>query len=159
MKNFLSEESVITDELMPSLDALNDIVLPGMPSFWPLGELGMFFLGTLIYLVLLAVFKYYFYWKQQAYRRAGIALAKQVDSTYALAIIMKRVCLAVFPREEVATLSGQAWTDFLNRQCNSFPFPRDFDWQATSDVSQEQIKWACRWIKDHHTRKAVRARK
>ena len=61
---------------------------------------------------------------QNRYRREGVARLKTVresDDSQTLISelnqVLKLVAMAAYPRAAVASLSGQAWTGFLNQQC------------------------------------------
>lgn len=54
-------------------------------------------------------------WRDGAYRRAALAeLDAAGDDPAAIAAILRRTALAAWPREEVASLSGEEWLAFLD---------------------------------------------
>jgi len=54
--------------------------------------------------------------RANAYRRAALReIAAAGEAPAALAAILRRTALAAFPREEVASLHGEAWLAFLDR--------------------------------------------
>ena len=150
-----SNTAQTSEALMPSLDQLNDILMPPDPDYWPIGELGMFVLGLLVYLCLLTLLKAYLHWRRQAYRRAGLVLVDEAKNPYELSVALKRVCLAVYPREEVAGLYGQTWTAFLNQQCPQVSFPEDCNWQYRGEVSQLLRRTASQWVRYHSVKSSV----
>lgn len=105
-----------------SLSGLEDIVLPSPPPFWPPAS------GVWILLVILlvgaaaAICYWYTRRKENSYRRAGLVLLAAADSLYEVDIVLKRVSLAAFPRETVASLYGQQWTEFLDGTCSHCNF-------------------------------------
>ena len=73
--------------------------------------------------------------------------------------LLKLVALVAYSREAVAKLSGPAWTDFLNLQCETAAFSDDqLQLLATASYRQRDIDEAfaqglmdagLRWILDH----------
>jgi hypothetical protein len=62
------------------------------------------------------------HWYHNRYRReALLALQRLASNNHADAIqlnnLLKRVALAAYPREQVASLAGAQWGIFINRQC------------------------------------------
>ena len=49
--------------------------------------------------------------KRDAYRRAGLALLDGVSTVHDVSVVLKRVALAAYPREQVASLYGEDWAD------------------------------------------------
>jgi hypothetical protein len=113
-----------------SLQNLNDIVLPAIVSWWPLAP-GWYFLSGL----LLIVFAWYGYrslqrWMNNRYRRAALRelqlLADRIQATEKrdakkrdanlrqIPVLLKRTALSVYPRSQVASLTGKDWYHFLN---------------------------------------------
>jgi len=106
------------------LTALKDIQLPLPPGWWPPAP-GWWLLLMLVVAVI--GFGACIYRRRQlAIRPVKLALAElyQLDLhsrdplvrrqvLSALAVILRRFCLVVFPRQQVAGLYGQAWLDFL----------------------------------------------
>lgn len=108
-----------------SLQNLNDIVMPAPVSWWPLAS-GWYVLIGLI-LISLVWFSYRFmrHWTNNRYRRAalfelqslevGISKPGERDTNLRkIPVLLKRTALSVYPREQVASLSGQDWFQFLN---------------------------------------------
>jgi len=108
-----------------SLQNLNDIVMPATVGWWPLAT-GWYVLSGLLLLTLV----WYGYrsiqrWLHNRYRRAALAelqlLKDRVDnagdrnaSLRQIPVLLKRAALSVYPRDEVASLSGKDWRQFLN---------------------------------------------
>ena len=117
------------DDDQYSLDKLRDIVIPEPPPLWPLAP-GMWVLLGLIFLTLLLIaWRWRVARKRNAYRKAGLVLLNIARSTQDISVLMKRVALAAFPREAVASLYGDEWTAILKETC-----PRsDFSALTTTD--------------------------
>jgi hypothetical protein len=106
---------------VPDFDDMHDIVVSEPVSWWPLAPgwyvlmlifaMGMIWLGV----------KYWNQWKKNAYRRAALRELKSI-SPADLPALVKRVSLCIYPREQVATLSGEAWLEFLDQSGNTQDF-------------------------------------
>jgi Domain of unknown function (DUF4381) len=109
-----------------SLDRLHDIVQAPDVPWWPPAP-GWFWLagGLIILLVLIGVYAL-LRWQKNCYRREGLAEidrmeavvsqpARRTSVVIALNELLKRGALSVWPRDQVASLTGPLWIDFLNR--------------------------------------------
>ncbi len=115
------------------LAQLKDIHLPEPVSWWPLA-LGWYLLIALVLLLVLCL-------TYRAYKRYRYALAKKqalvLLATYQahyekernvpltsarISELLRRVALVYFPREQVASLHGEAWLQFLNQTGNGIDF-------------------------------------
>lgn len=107
-----------------SLSHLFDLAVPPPIAYWPPAP-GVWILAIgavgIIAIILRRAFVRY---RADAYRRVAIAeldrIAADIDSGNAgiierASIVLKRVALVAFARETVASLSGAAWADFLDR--------------------------------------------
>lgn len=108
-----------------ALAELKDIHLPPpvdqlalAPGWWILLALGLMLLGWLIWLA-------HLHWKKNRYRRLGASELKAClaafqehknPETFLMEYnrILKRVALSAFPRSQVASLTGEAWVNFLD---------------------------------------------
>ena len=104
-----------------SLQNLNDIVVPPSAPWWPLAP-GWYVAGGILALLLL--WRIYIFWeasRRNRYRRVAlkelsvIRTERDAAALRRLPALLKRTALSVWPREEVASLSGPAWHDFLDR--------------------------------------------
>jgi len=107
-----------------TLDDLRAISLPQPVSFRPAAG-GWIIIGIIamiaIRLLFIAVKKY----RSNAYRREGLHLLKELQinsnnsrsATVAanISVILKRAALATYPREQVASLTGNEWLCFLDK--------------------------------------------
>ncbi|WP_426233202.1 DUF4381 domain-containing protein [Pararhizobium sp. DWP3-4] len=113
-----------------ALESLKDIALPEpvswMPQTWGWGLVAVFLLVVAVLLALRALRRY----RANAYRRQALVELNGIeprvldpqtrhDAIGELAELLKRVALVAWKREEVATLSGAAWIDFLKRHCEA----------------------------------------
>jgi hypothetical protein len=108
-----------------SLQNLNDIVLPATVGWWPLAS-GWYILFGLI-LITLTWFGYRSIrsWIYNRYRRAALNELQLLENRInnpderdanlrQIPVLLKRTALSVYPRTEVASLSGKDWFQFLN---------------------------------------------
>ena len=116
-----------------SLDRLHDIVVPASVPWWPPAPGWYWVLGFVLVLALWLLGKSFIRWQRNRYRREARAeLARQeimlrdpacrAAALTAVAELLKRTALTAFPREEVATLTGSAWLEFLNRTGRTIAF-------------------------------------
>jgi hypothetical protein len=97
-----------------SLDRLHDLVTPPPVPWWPPTPGWTIVLIAATLILLAAVVKFIIRWQANRYRREALAL---LDSTppEQLSALAKRVALTVWPREQVADLTGKPWLEFLDR--------------------------------------------
>ena len=114
-----------------ALGGFVEVASPGAISWLPQTP-GWLWLGLVLLAVLLRYsWKRLRYWYRNRYRReAAVRLqqlatnAEQGEPALIAQInrLLKLTALAAFSREQVASLSGEDWVDFLNQQCASPPF-------------------------------------
>ena len=92
--------------------------------------------------------------RRNAYRRAGLTLLQSATTAYEINVVLKRVALAVFPRERVAALHGKDWIQFMQATCPSEQFaPLSQSDEAT--LATESIRASARtWIREHQAQPA-----
>lgn len=133
--------------------------LPQTPGWYVVGVLVLAWLGRLSWLKLR-------HWYRNRYRREAAAhlqgLTLSPDSLGDMNQTLKLSALVAFPRQEVAALSGEHWTAFLNAQCEQPPFSVTqcqmlsqgvYQQQSLDPVSGEQLRQAClAWVSQHKNR-------
>ena len=117
------------ESLVSLLDQLQDIVEPPPISMAP-ATWGWTLLAVLVVAILgLALRAWLRHRRATAYRRAALAelrsfapalSAGEPSALARLEVLLRRTALAAFPRAEVATLSGDAWSGFLERTGGAF---------------------------------------
>lgn len=137
-----------------SLSNLQDIVLPAAPSFWPPAS-GFWILVALILMLLITAAWFIAQFRQRnAYRRAGIALLESANTVYDINVVLKRVALAVFPREQVAALHDEDWIQFMQSTCPGEQFAK-LSQSDEATPATESIRASARtWIRKHQTQTA-----
>jgi hypothetical protein len=96
----------------PALDKLHDYYTPAPPTWTPqtIGWYVLFAIGALLLLWLaIRTTRRWFAnrYRREALRELAVAAPDQFSA------LLKRTALAVWPREKVASLSGDAWLKFL----------------------------------------------
>ncbi len=132
-----------------SLNNLRDIVVPDPPPFWPPAPGVWLALGIVVAVVLFVGWRLYATRKDNAYRRAGLLLLSGARTAHDVSVIMKRVALAVFPRERVASLYGDDWAVFLHESCPRSYFSELVTTDAGAESDLELIELAGIWIQHH----------
>ncbi len=118
-----------------SLDRLHDIVPPPAAPWWPPAPAWYWVLGLLALLLLVFLLRSLMCWRRNKYRREALAEFARHESSLldparragvlaALAELLKRTALTAFPREQVASLTGDPWFQFLDRTGRQAAFAR-----------------------------------
>lgn len=133
-----------------SLDKLRDIVPPDAPPLWPLATGAWLLLAMLASIAFILIYQRRQARKRDAYRRAGLALLDGVSSVHDVSVVLKRVALAAYPREQVASLYGEDWADFLRQTCHRHDCSLVVQAKPDDPANSEIIQLAGRWIRHHH---------
>jgi hypothetical protein len=160
---------------------LADIHLPNMVSAWP-PAIGWWLLTALVITLLItAVFLIKRYRKKWGYRKTALRLLDQQYNDYALEsnadtmaniqsmlALLKRTAISAYPQQNIRSLFGEQWINFLNRQTHKHVFNTELadilvaqQYQGTVNSTTTEaelntlrtsIYKACRtWIKQHNT--------
>ena len=132
-----------------SLSNLRDIFIPDAPSLWPPAAGVWVALGLIIGLLLFAGWRVYSNRRRNAYRKAGLSLIDSAVTAHDVSVAMKRVALAAFPRERVASLYGIEWVAFLDSTCPRCDFSAMIAIDSNPELDQEFIGLAKSWIRHH----------
>ena len=158
-------------QAMDPLVQLRDIHQPGMIETWPPAP-GWWLLAALAVAALTAlIVRAFRHWRANRYRREAIkelnALLTDWQSHHddlvyltSLQQLLKRVALTRFPRDDVASLTGEAWVQFLDRSSGSHDFSMgemelliDGSYRPDVAVNVESMQFfALQWIRQHHSR-------
>jgi Domain of unknown function (DUF4381) len=136
MSNTASEAAANAERINKALQTLHDIAEPVTPAFWPPAPGWYFVFVAVLLLIALAAVRSWRRWQAGAYRRQALReLAALRDSAHsispqqrigALATLLRRVALYGAPRENLASLSGDAWIDYLSKHSkHSMARPND----------------------------------
>lgn len=156
-----------------SLQNLHDIIVPQPVPWWPPAP-GWYVTGGIIFLLFTWIsWRFYTRWRSNAYRRISIKelgiIRNNIHSNQLkpslreLSKLVKRTALAVWPREQVASLTGSEWLRFLDQTGNTDVFTKgdgrllaELGYekkQKLADLSDEQIGSLLniteKWIREH----------
>ena len=103
---------------------LRDIHLPGAPAFWPPAPgwwiVAAIILALLAWLTIVALRRYRIRQQRQRVLRALAKLEQELASERSpealaqMSVLLRRLALLKFPRQQVAALTGNAWLRFLD---------------------------------------------
>ena len=159
-----------------SLDRLHDIIVAPPVPWWPPASGWYWVLGLMVVMLLAALITGLMRWQHNRYRREALAeLARQEAALenperrpsvlLDLAEILKRTAVTAFPREDVATLTGLKWFEFLDDTARGSRF-RDalgtmlenaiYDPRTVDTLDPQRLHSVVEairhWIKFHDTR-------
>jgi Domain of unknown function (DUF4381) len=156
-----------------SLENLFDIVAPPPVPWWPPAPGWYVVAGVVLILGFWGAWQGWRRWRAAAYRRAALAEWRQLKTQVHdpghreaalqhLPELVKRVALAAFPREAVASLSGEAWLRFLDSSGHTDAFTRGrgqllpalaYDPKRIAQLDMRTVDDLFRivqhWIRDH----------
>ncbi len=132
-----------------SLANLRDIFVPDPPPFWPPAPGVWVALGIVVVMAFLLGWRIHTFRKRNAYRNAGLLLLGSAETAYDVSVVVKRVALAVFPREQVASLYGDDWAAFLHDTCPRSYFAAMVTGDASVAPDEELVELAGMWIRHH----------
>lgn len=114
-----------------SLANLNDIVMLPAPSWWPPAP-GWYMLAALLFIALVwSGYRHWAVYRCNRYRRAALAELAGIEMEPghygfdSLPVLLKRTALHAYSREQIASLSGNEWREFLNLHCDAQPFSEE----------------------------------
>lgn len=118
---------------------LRDIHIPGAISWWP-PAIGWWVLAVLVPLILYLSYKLY----RHLTRKTALKSAKKYllalkqneqlskhEKLVALSSLMRRAAVSLYPRTDVASLTGENWLDFLDNSTQNRGFNSDTGWLLT----------------------------
>lgn len=103
-------------------------------------------------------------WRGAAYRRDALARLRALERAPGglaeVPSLLRATALSAFPRDEIASLRGEAWKGFLNRTGGGFddeagawldrlPYQPDAADAVPADVAARLIHASRRWIRIH----------
>lgn len=111
---------------------LRDIHLPAGVPWWPPAA-GWWLLLVLLIVIGMAVWAVRHARQRQRLRRQALDELQRIEQAFAehantqqlagaCSVLLRRVAISRYPRQEVAGLTGRAWLDFLNRHGRTRPF-------------------------------------
>ena len=153
------------------IHGIDEIILPAAVSWWPTAP-GWQMLGVIILLLIsLRMVKMARRWWQNRYRREALRLMDRLPKESQLTSLpyyIKVTALQAYPRQEVASLSGNSWLAFLDAHYDGPPFSTGVgkkllsisylptrQWQFTDEESSELIRMSRSWISKHREASGV----
>ena len=142
-----------------NLDRLHDILLPPEVPWWPVAPGWYVVVGILLVLILVLAHRAWKRHRANAYRRAALRELAVAQDLPAIAELLRRTALAVAPRDEIATMTGNAWLDWLTSQSPE-AIPDAVRDQLTAGVYDQRVpdreltplrNFAARWIAHHRS--------
>lgn len=109
--------------MRPAALGLHDFYQPPPPSWTPHTAGWYVVFGLLFLIVAWAMWRIFARWKRNRYRREALRDLESADIC-AIPVLVKRTALAAWPREQVASLTGEPWLQFLEVH-GSGSFPKD----------------------------------
>lgn len=143
------------DENQYSLSNLRDIVMPDAPPFWPPAPGLWVALAMVAAILLLVAWRLYTVRNRNAYRKAGLMLLGNAETAYDVSVVLKRVALAVFPRDQVASLYGDDWAAFLHKTCPRSYFKALVSSSSDAEPDGDLVELASIWIRHHRVPKST----
>jgi hypothetical protein len=143
-----------------------EVVSPAAINWWP-QTAGWWWVGAALVVVLGRYgWRRLRHWYRNRYRGEATVRLQQLAATSAsdnwlleINRLLKLTALAAFSREQVASLSGEAWVSFLNRQCATPPFSAQqgqllalgtYTGQTVAAAHRQQMVDACLiWVREH----------
>jgi hypothetical protein len=145
---------------------LRDIITPVEQGWWPPAPgwwIAAAVLICLVFLVLRALVKYFTY-EYAALRKAALrelnvlqAQTELSDRQFAeqVSVLLKRVAIVRYARQQPAKLSGEAWLTFLDQTSPSQPFSQfggeallEAQYQASANIERSALLGAAKtWIR------------
>lgn len=144
------------------LNRLHDIVVPESTSIFPLAAAWWIILAGFGIVLLAVAWKYFLFWRKNAYRRAALReysdlQAREDSAVRDYAILLKRTSMAAFGRRISAGIFGEEWIRFLEEHV-SFDVPDIARHVLVDELYEEKqvsvdkeafTEFVGRWIKEH----------
>ena len=135
--------------------------LPQTPGWWLLA-------AGLLALALHRGWRWLRHWYRNRYRREALTRLQQISAEHQQQALVREVnkllkitAIAAYSRPAVASLCGEQWAEFLNRQCTAPPFTAElaqllatgaYRTQAlTANQSQALLEASLDWVREHRT--------
>lgn len=146
------------------LDLLHGIAMPEPVSWMPATQGWWVLLGWVAAIALIGMMQWRAWWRRIRYRREAVAELKLIASKAEadpaaaaadIAALIKRTALAAYPREQVASLYGVRWAQFICSVADNDPVIADAAEQITLAAYRNDIDGrllidpARRWIQVH----------
>lgn len=154
------------DERAFLLNHLRDIHLADPPSWWPLAMGWHIVMGLLLFLLIWIIVRNWWRWQRLLIKRKVISDIDKLKDSYlrneqqenilaTISILLKRVALVYYKREQIASLYGEKWLRFLDQTGQTHEFTKGYGrclatapYQKGAKVDVLKVIEICRlWIK------------
>lgn len=142
---------------------LIDMPLPPAIGLWPQTLPARIVCVAAVVAIVLALGRATYLWHVNRYRREALADFERIVSgpdeqiVSRLAILVRRTALTVFPRADIADLSGNNWLAFLDRSYGGHEFSAgagrvlaNGPYASSQNKSSTLPDLVRRWIRTHH---------
>ncbi|MEH6453524.1 MAG: DUF4381 domain-containing protein [Psychromonas sp.] len=150
------------------LNQLHDIIAPSAPSPWPLASI----YWVLLVLIITAIIGLFFfiskYKKQQQKQKIALQKLHQLQQSKTSFIqlnqLLKGAALLYYPRQQVASLHGEKWFDFLqkNTDISLFGDKKSFMQRlyknSEKNCSEDDFSQARIWIKSLKNKSKIQSK-
>lgn len=128
--------------MQPTELPLRDIHIPDAISWWP-PAIGWWVLAVLIPLCLYLSYKLYKHITRKTALKSAKSYFKMLrddeqrskhEKLVELSSLMRRTAVSLYPREDVASLTGDAWLNFLDQSIINRGFNSDTGWLLTEGL-------------------------
>ncbi len=154
-----------------ALRGIEEITLPATISWLPQTPASGVLLATIALIAVMIAMRFWRRYRSNRYRREALQLVDQwqrnlglLETVHRLPALIRGVALKAYAREEVASLSGSAWLDFLNGRCGETVFDEtqgqillSAAYQAPEQLGADEasvqalIDDCKRWIRQHRS--------
>lgn len=151
---------------------LRDIHLPDTISWWPPAP-GWWLLALLVVLVALIIPRVIKYIKRKSLNKLALLELTNIEQTFNthknndqlvqdISVLLRRICLSYKPRQQVASLTGKDWIDYLNTMTENNYFSEQLGqtllnapYQKHAHFNADELITSCKnWI-EHLPRRSV----
>jgi hypothetical protein len=158
-----------------SLNLLHDVIAPPPVPWWPPAPGWYWLMGGLAFFLIVLAVRVFLRWQRNRYRREALAEWKRNEAMLAdspaealagFAELLKRAALAAWPREQVASLTGTRWLEFLDQSGSTDGFTTGpgaimenaaYDTRGASTVDESRAREIAEvvrhWLKNHRVGK------
>ncbi|SFR56709.1 DUF4381 domain-containing protein [Thiomicrospira sp. ALE5] len=150
----------------PLAQQLHDIILPDPISWWPLAGSVWAMLIIILGIIIGLIVYFWHRYQQHSYRRTALRdIQKLIEYDDDLQLMqqlnakLKQVAITTYGRHQVASLTDQAWLNFLHDKAQFIPQPNNIgqlvqyyakENKLSAAERQRLIDYAQQWIKEHH---------
>ncbi len=129
----------------PDFSQLRDIHLPESVAWWP-PAIGWWLLPILITVLVVFVFWWFKRIKAQRWRKVALEELAQIrlltdkqQQLKAISALLRRVAITCYPREQVASLTGDSWLKFLDSTVSGCAFQQCAQTLVSAPYQKDEV--------------------